>query len=128
MLLLPSQYFLFLHFQTAHSFIVNMADLGIPGLAYQPSGNTTHYGMGKSTPVVINQNEIRGAGLVDPERHNEFWRPGIRAQFPWVGFGAVCLMLGCLGTTVAILVTSDNKAQEQWPSKSAIYTALQMLM
>jgi hypothetical protein len=94
-----------------------MADLGISGFVYQPSGSTSRPGVGKSTPIVVNQYEIGGAGLVDAERNNESWRPGFRAQFPWVGFGALCLMLGCLGTTVAILVTSDNKAKEEWPSE-----------
>jgi hypothetical protein len=94
-----------------------MADLGIPGFAYQSSGNTPRFGVGKSTPVVINQRELGGAGFEDTEKSNESWRPGVRARFPWVGFGALCLMFGCLGTTVAILVTSDNKAQEEWPSK-----------
>jgi hypothetical protein len=99
-----------------------MADLGIPaGFTYQSSGNTVHTGRGKSTPVIISQQEIGGNALADPEGNHEDWRPGVRAQFPWVGFGALCLMLGCLGTTVAILVTSDKKAQEEWPSMSTSF-------
>jgi hypothetical protein len=104
-----------------------MADLGIPGFAYQPSASTPQYGNGKSKNIIVSQNEIRGAGLVDTERNNESWRPGVRAQFPWVGFGALCLMFGCLGTTVAILVTSDEKAQEEWPGEFIEQAVLQIL-
>lgn len=94
-----------------------MADLGLSGFTYQPSANTQQYGRGKSTPITVNQREVEASEANHTTSSPEYWQTGFRARFPWVGFGALILMLGCIGTTVAILVTSDNKAKEQWPGR-----------
>lgn len=92
-----------------------MADLGLSGFAYQPSANTQMYG--KSTPITINQKEVETYENKRNVPSQEYWQTGFRARFPWVGFGAILLMLGCMGSTIAVLVTSDGKAKEQWPGR-----------
>jgi hypothetical protein len=55
------------------------------------------------------------------ERNNEaaldttYWQPGFLERFPWVGFGAVSVMLTCITLSIIVLTSSDNKAQEDWP-------------
>lgn len=90
-----------------------MADLGLSGFAYQPSANTQQFG--KSKPITVNQREVDAYQANNTATSPEHWQTGFRARFPWVGFGAILLMLGCIGSTIAILVTSDKKAKEQWP-------------
>jgi hypothetical protein len=96
-----------------------MADIGLASFTYQPSGNTQKFGRGrgKSNPIVVSQRELEANGSNNAQPNPEYWQTGFRARFPWVGFGALLLMLGCMGTTIAILKTSDNKAKEQWPGK-----------
>jgi hypothetical protein len=91
-----------------------MADLGLSGFSYQPSANTQQY-RGKPTPIAVNQRELDLYEANNTTPSPEVWQTGFRARFPWVGFGALLLMLGCMGSTIAILVTSDKKAKEQWP-------------
>jgi hypothetical protein len=98
-----------------------MADLGLSGFTYQPSANTQQYGRGKSTPITVNQRKIEAPEANDTTSSPEYWQTGFRARFPWVGFGALLLMLGCIGSTVAILVTSDHKAKEQWPGRFEVF-------
>lgn len=95
-----------------------MADLGLAGFAYQPSANAQKYG--KSTPITINQREVEAYENNHAVPRQEYWQTGFRARFPWVGFGAILLMLGCIGSTIAILVTSNGKAKEQWPGESTL--------
>jgi hypothetical protein len=44
------------------------------------------------------------------------WQPGIRARFPWLGLSAILTMLACIAFSIIILVTSDGKVAEEWPS------------
>jgi hypothetical protein len=99
-----------------------MADLGLSGFAYQPNANTQQYGRGKSTPIRVNQRELDAYGPNNTAPSPEFWQTGFRARFPWIGFGALLLMLGCIGSTIAILVTSDKRAKEQWPGRFEAFT------
>jgi hypothetical protein len=47
--------------------------------------------------------------------NHTYWQPGFLARFPWIGFGAVSVMLTCISLSILVLTTSDNKAQEDWP-------------
>jgi hypothetical protein len=98
-----------------------MADLGLSGFAYQPSANTQPH-RGKSTPITVNQRDLDLYEADKTTTNPEYWQTGFRARFPWVGFGALLLMLGCIGSTIAILVTSDKKAKEQWPGRFELST------
>jgi hypothetical protein len=44
-----------------------------------------------------------------------YWQPGIKARFPWVGCGALIMMLACIAFQVVILTTSNGKVKEKWP-------------
>lgn len=46
----------------------------------------------------------------------QYWRPGVKPQFPWFGFGAFLTMLICASFTVVILKTSDKTKAEEWPA------------
>jgi len=62
-----------------------------------------------------------------PVTSSEKWKPGFRNQFPWLGAG--CLLTAILISIVAIvvLVTSNKKAQSQWPQRIAPNVILSIL-
>ena len=47
----------------------------------------------------------------------EHWKPGLAARFPWIGVLALLTILVCMGMVVLVLITSDNKAQDEWPGQ-----------
>jgi hypothetical protein len=63
-------------------------------------------------PVIITNKEFEGR----PYNSAIEWRTGFRERFPWVGFGALAIIVTCIISVVLILVTSDGKAKEQWPA------------
>ena len=60
----------------------------------------------------------------DDERENRQivehqWHPGFVARFPWVGFGALAVVLVCVVASVVVLVTSNGRSQTHWPQDVA---------
>ncbi|OQN98729.1 hypothetical protein B0A48_15395 [Cryoendolithus antarcticus] len=45
------------------------------------------------------------------EQENTSWSPGFLSRFPWLGLGALFLVLVCLAGNVAVLTVSDGKIQ-----------------
>lgn len=43
------------------------------------------------------------------------WVPGIRAQFPWIGFSGIVCVLIAMALATAILVTSNGRRTNSWP-------------
>jgi hypothetical protein len=97
-----------------------MADFGIPGFIFQPDVKQHQHGGRKPAPITINTKEIVDGGPNTASSDLQ-WQPGVRARFPWIGFGALSLMLFCIASTIAILETSNGKAQEEWPGKRPVY-------
>jgi hypothetical protein len=44
------------------------------------------------------------------------WITGYVARFPWVGFGAIVLILVLIGMTGLVLATSHGRSKEEWPA------------
>ena len=42
------------------------------------------------------------------------WAPGFWARFPWLGFGALVVVLITSGASVLTLMLSDGKSESQW--------------
>lgn len=42
------------------------------------------------------------------------WAPGFWVRFPWLGFGALVLVLITSGASVLTLMLSDRKSETQW--------------
>ena len=47
------------------------------------------------------------------------WAPGVKNRFPWIGFGALVLVLACAAASVVVLVTSNHVSQSKWPKYAA---------
>jgi hypothetical protein len=45
------------------------------------------------------------------------WRPGMRSQFPWIGFGGLVTIIVATAMAVAILASSNGKRVADWPFK-----------
>ena len=45
---------------------------------------------------------------------NRFWK-----RFPWIGFGALVMVLVALVASVIVLVTSNHVSQSKWPKDAA---------
>jgi hypothetical protein len=43
------------------------------------------------------------------------WRPGVKHQFPWIGFAGLMVILIATAMAVAILGLSDQKRVKDWP-------------
>jgi hypothetical protein len=43
------------------------------------------------------------------------WHTGVRARFPWLGFGALMTIMVCISMTIVIMKTSHGKTRDQWP-------------
>jgi hypothetical protein len=60
----------------------------------------------------------------DDDVHGEVgavqWQTGVRARFPWLGFGAMTTMLICIALTGVVLGTSRGKARQEWPAPPSI--------
>ena len=53
----------------------------------------------------------------DEETGNEAdpsWAPGFWNRFPWLGFGALIIILLCSGASVLILLLSNNRSETRW--------------
>lgn len=46
------------------------------------------------------------------------WKPGMRNQFPWIGFAGLVTLIVATAMAVAILGLSDGKRIDDWPFKS----------
>ena len=68
--------------------------------------------------VTITVGEYRPSHGSEAATLADHWQPGLKARFPWIGAGALFTMVICMGLVVLILVTSNTKAQEEWPGKS----------
>ena len=66
---------------------------------------------------VVIVDEVRPTSAEKPPSLAAHWRPGLKERFPWMGAAAIMAMLLCMGLVVLILVSSNGKAQEEWPSK-----------
>jgi hypothetical protein len=42
------------------------------------------------------------------------WAPGFWVRFPWLGFGALVVVLICSGASVLTLMLSKGKSESQW--------------
>ena len=47
------------------------------------------------------------------------WAPGFIARFPWIGFGALVMVLLCVVGSIVTLVTSNGKSQTYWKKQLA---------
>jgi hypothetical protein len=45
------------------------------------------------------------------------WQPGVKARFPWLGFGAILMVLCCIVFSIIILLTSNDLPAEEWPGE-----------
>jgi hypothetical protein len=52
--------------------------------------------------------------LVTYAHLNRFWK-----RFPWIGFGALIMVLVALVASVIVLVTSNHVSQSKWPKDAA---------
>lgn len=64
----------------------------------------------------LKQVEVRVREQPPQSDVEQYWRPGVKPQFPWFGFGALLTMLICASLTIVILRTSDEKKAEEWPA------------
>ena len=56
----------------------------------------------------------RSPVLEDPK-----WQPGFWNRFPWIGFGALFMVLVCAAASVIVLVTSNHQSVTKWPKDVA---------
>jgi hypothetical protein len=54
-------------------------------------------------------------GVTPQEPNDPKWEPGFGKRFPWIGLGALAMVLVCAVGSVIILVTSDHISQTKWP-------------
>ena len=47
------------------------------------------------------------------------WQPGFGRRFPWIGFGALVMVLVCSAASVVVLVTSNHQSVTKWPKDVA---------
>jgi hypothetical protein len=78
-----------------------------------PRHQYTVFDVGKAEDAVT----VRSSedNFVDEKRAGVQWKTGVKARFPWLGFGAIVVMLIGVAGTGIILGTSNGKAREQWP-------------
>jgi hypothetical protein len=79
----------------------------------QHNGQTGWDDKDKSSTTVLTRE-------LDEEKHNNtagpiHWQTGVRARFPWLGFGALLTILVSIAMTIVIMKTSDKKNPNQWP-------------
>lgn len=60
------------------------------------------------------ENIARAQDANDPK-----WQPGLLNRFPWIGFGALVMILVCSAASVIVLATSDHVSVSHWPQKIA---------
>jgi hypothetical protein len=77
-----------------------------------PYQNDSYKKAASMTTVDVRELHERKNGAV---LDDSYWQPGFLARFPWIGFGAVSVMLTCISLSIVVLTSSDNKAQEDWP-------------
>ncbi|KAK6439680.1 hypothetical protein LTR95_004122 [Oleoguttula sp. CCFEE 5521] len=58
------------------------------------------------------------------EQENTSWSPGFLSRFPWLGLGALFLVLVCLAGNVAVLTVSDGKIQGEQSWKELYHDGL----
>lgn len=70
----------------------------------------------KARPVSTqsDDNTTRAQHPADPK-----WQPGLLNRFPWIGFGALVMVLVCSAASVIVLVTSNHVSVSHWPQKIA---------
>nr|POE74632.1 hypothetical protein CFP56_37163 [Quercus suber] len=54
-----------------------------------------------------------------PTLNDPHWKPGFANRFPYLGFGALGVILLCAMASVLTLELSNGKSQTQWPSAIA---------
>ena len=52
------------------------------------------------------------------------WHPTIFHSRPLVGIGALCVAVGCVFTSLAILLMSDGSPVDDWPIYPTVYSAI----
>jgi hypothetical protein len=77
--------------------------------------------------AIVTVNEGRPSDDDEAALIQDHWHTGWRQRFPWVGACALLTMVICMGFVVLILVTSDGKAKEEWPSKTLLFTKVLLL-
>jgi hypothetical protein len=65
-------------------------------------------------PLVAVEERDASSSTADSIEH---WKTGVKARFPWLGFSAILTVLLCVAFTIVILITSNGKAQEEWPGE-----------
>lgn len=45
------------------------------------------------------------------------WKPGVRYQFPWIGFSGLCTIIVATSFAVGVLVASNHERVKEWPYK-----------
>ena len=45
---------------------------------------------------------------------DQSWEPGFWNRFPWLGFGALLIVLLCSGASVLILLLSNHRSENRW--------------
>ncbi len=58
-------------------------------------------------------------GVTPQEPKDPKWEPGFVKRFPWVGLGALLMVLVCAAASVIVLVTSNHVSQTKWPARGA---------
>lgn len=83
---------------------------------WQHNEYRSQYEKAKST-ATFEAKEVDLESKDDETANSIHWQPGVKARFPWIGLIAILAMLTCIAFSVVILVTSDKKISEQWPSE-----------
>lgn len=52
------------------------------------------------------------------------WRPTVLQQRPLVGVAALCVTIGCIFASLAVLVASDGQAVTSWSIQPTVYLAI----
>lgn len=69
----------------------------------------------------------RGSDDEQSTANAEKWQPGFWKQFPWLGAGALLLVILISLTSALVLVFSNNRAQSQWDKRIAPNVILSVL-
>lgn len=74
-------------------------------------------------PVVEDVRQASSSSDGDGERlqvsKDPKWEPGFGKRFPWIGFGALVMVLVCAAASVVVLVTSNHQSVTKWPKDVA---------
>ena len=58
------------------------------------------------------------------KREEATWDPKILQIRPIAGITAICIVLGCIVASLAVLIVSDGQAVDSWPIQPTVYLAI----